>query len=416
MANLIFGRRLFGRWIFAGKSGSGTGGGLPVIPTTARPGEFSVKVYNDDGTKLAEWGSSIKNNPVLKLDFELLETGCGAFSMTLGELPATAALDYGMRLDIHLFGDALPWYSGLVLERPVAGTTVTPYLFKGYGFFQQLEWLLVNTTFESEDIAAVAKSILQTTIEPDTKIVYAASKITNVGYSVTKLRFDNIDCKEAMKQLAEFATDYVYGVDELREFFFRPLNTDINEQARLYVGVHINDYTPTEDLTSLCNYALIKGATLDANGSNIIGTPVEDATSQTTYGIRKKVLSVPSAVTDADATRWGTMEVGRLKDPKRRATIKGLKLEYPNSDGSYNVRRIKPDGKAAVTPLDGSAAHEYLISKVKYTISSSGIVADITLGDPKPQLQDWFVQASRDKKTAEALDAINNRQLKGAAL
>lgn len=416
MANVILGRGrlLLGRRIFAGHLGAGAAGPV-VVSFPNAPGEYSVKVFNADGTKLAEWGSAVQANPILKLDFELLETGCGSFDMTLAELPAVASLDYGMRVDIHLFNDALPWYSGYINSRPVAGTTATTFVYKGYGFFQQLDTVLVNQTYESLDVALIAKAILQAYIEPSTDILYNSTKITAAGYVATKLRFDNIDAKSAMKKLAEFATGYVYGVDEAREFFFRPVTATINEQARLYVGVHISEYTPTEDLSDLCNYALIKGATMDESGSNILAT-VQDATSQTTYGKRQKVLSVPAAVSAADATRWGEQEIGRRKDPKRKAQIKGLKLEYPNADGTYNVRRIKPDGKAAIGPVDGSAAHEYPITKIKYSITSQGILATLDLGELPKTMESWFVDSYRRKADSDAIGDANNVQLKGGAL
>lgn len=416
MASIRFGRRIYGRsWVFGGNWTDGGSGPDPSAVTTARPGEYSVRVYNGDGTKLAEWGSGVGNNPVLLLNFELLETGCGAFEMRLGELPATAALNYGMRLDIHLFGDAAPWYSGYITERPVSGTTVRPYTIKGYGFFQQLEWVLVNNTFTGMDIATVAKSILQSVVEPDTQVLYQLSKIISVGYAVTKLRFENVSAKDALKQLSEFATGYVYGVDERREFFFRPVRTEINEQARLYVGVHISEYAPTEDLNDLVNYAIVKGSTLDSNGSNILAT-AENAASQAAYGLRKKVLDIPAAVGAADAARWGAAEIDRLKDPQRRATVKGLKLEYPNADGSFNVRRIKPDGRAAITTAAGDV-HEYPIAKIKYTLSGgSAWVADLTLGEPEKSYADWYVAAVRDKKNTDYIQSANNVQLKGGSL
>lgn len=417
MASVRFGRRIFGRsWKFGGPFGTSAGPGpTPTDLTTARPGEYAVKVYNADGTKLAEWGSGVGNNPVLALNFELLETGCGSFEMKLGELPAVASLNYGMRLDIHLFGDVAPWYSGYVTDRPVAGTTARPYTFKGYGYFMQLDNVLVGATYEGQDIATVAKNILQTVVEPDTQITYASAKIINVGYAVTKLRFDNVSAKEALKQLSEFATGYVYGVDERREFFFSPIRTAINEQARLYVGVHISEYNPTEDLKDLCNYAIIKGSTLDSNGSNVLAT-VQSAASQAAYGLRKKVLDIPAAVGAADAARWGAAEIDRLKDPAKRATVKGLKLEYPNADGSFNVRRIKPDGRAAITTTDGEV-HEYPITKVKYTLANgSAWVTDLTLGEPERSFADWYVASVRDKKNSDYIQSANNVQLSGGSL
>lgn len=49
-------------------------------------------------------------------------------------------------------------------------------------------------------------------VEAKTGIVYNDNKIYDVGYDIKKIVFDGVSAKEALEQLSEFATDFVYGV------------------------------------------------------------------------------------------------------------------------------------------------------------------------------------------------------------
>jgi hypothetical protein len=369
-------------------------------------------VYNSDGTKVAEYGSNIKNNPVNTLTFELSTSGCGALNFSLLEMPD--CINYGTRIDVHLFGSASPWYSGFIVQKPVAGTTARPFAYVGHGFINQLKRIVVNWAYADMDIAGVAKDLVQNYVNSQTDIVFRSSKITTTGYVLTRLNFDYCTAEEAIKQLSEYALNYVYGVDADREFFFKPLLTAVNEAARLTVGVHIDNFEPTESLDNLVNYAYIKAGTLDSGGSNIACT-VQDATSQAAYGKVKVVLTIPSAISAADAQRWGLSQIDKYKDPTQSAKIKGLRLNAPAADGSFMYRKITPEGQAIITDLDGNT-HQYPISKIKYTVNSAGITADLELGEPTKRIEDWFAKAQREKKQSDYLQSLNNIQLSGGTV
>lgn len=378
--NMRFGKNLFGRWRFGQAiKAAGGGGDTPVSSLPLAPGEFSLRVYGADGTKTAEFGSGVGDNAVGSFSFEITTSGCGKLDFTLGVLPPASVLNYGSRVDVHLFNDSSPWYSGYIIQKPVAGSTIKPYKFSGHGYVEQLKRIIVDQIYQGMDVASVAKAILQNEIEPSTGITYASNKIIRAGYTVQKLRFDHRSAYDAIKELAEYATDYVWGVDAQRQFFFKPVQETINEQARLFVGVHFDTYEPSESLDDIVNHGFIKGAALDANGSNFMAE-VTDAASIAAYGLHQAVLDVPSAVTATDATRWGITEIGKRKNPRRKAKIKNLRLEYPNADGSFNVRRITPEGKAAITTLpmlvESSGALTFARNSIAYRNDGKQVAAN----------------------------------------
>ena len=127
------------------------------------------------------------------------------------------------RIDIHLFGDELPWYSGYIITRPVEGSTETEYKFTAHGYYNRLEKLVLFETYENMDPGAIVRDIA-IKAEKTHGTIYNASKIADAGYTITKLVFDGVTVKEALSDLADFAVNYVYGIDEYRSLYFMPRN------------------------------------------------------------------------------------------------------------------------------------------------------------------------------------------------
>lgn len=408
--NVIFGRPLFGRRIFAGTVGVRV---TSYFAPDILPATYALIVYNKSGQKIATFDSDIAYNPVVSFDFELNDTGCGDMALTLGHHPADIQLDYGMRIDVHLFGDVQPWYSGYVTEKPLPGTTQQTLQYKIQGYYAQLENVLVNGVYTNMDIADIVQAIAMSVIEPETDIVYNGGKIRPTGYVASKLRFDYVTAKDALKQLAEFAVDYIYGVDAYRELYFKPLNTDVNEQARLWVGQHVTTFEPSEDIDAVVNCIYVKSATMDTQGSNIKG-PYQDSESQALYGVLKKVLSAPSAVDQADVDRWAASQLQSLKTPNRKATVKGLSLLTKGPDGKYVVRKLVPEGQAVI--YAGENSYTFSIEKIKYAISANGISCSLDLGKKTDKLDAYIVKLQRDIKNAEFIQSLNDMQLKGVTI
>ena len=409
--NLLYGRRIYGRWIHAAPIVVDAGGGvLPDDKINYLPQLYTVIAYNADGTKTGMFGAGAERNTVEKITFELVETGCGKVEITFRELPKNAELDYRQRIDIHLFNDSRPWYSGYIITRPVIGTTDDSFKFNGHGFYNLLDKVFVFKTYENMEVSQIVADIARQ-IEKKVGLTYNSNKITSAAYSISKIEFNGVSAKEALKQLADFAIDYVYGVDEYRQLYFRPRNNEINEQARFWVGKHISKYSPTWDVEKIVNRAYIKGAAVDVEGEQWLAT-VEDTASQDEYGIQEAVWSLPSAYSNADAGRWGQNQIEKYKEPVKSAKVQDVILEYPKPDGSFFVRKLSTQGQAAITDLYGNR-YDYPITKLKYTISGKeGIKLDMELGEQPFAIDKYFANLDRDAKMAELLQQAATKQLK----
>lgn len=406
--SMMFGPYHFGKYIFAGDTPDTTPRESDI---TYEDGLINVDIFLPSGIKTDAFASGVEDNPLSQIQFELVPTGCGACTLTFKKLPKISSLNYGSRIDISLFGDHRPWWSGYVLTLPDQGGTQEEFKVTAHGYYNALKNVMIFKAYENMEVSHIVKDILLT-VETRTGVKYNSSKVYAVGYAITKIVFDGVNAQECLKQLSEFAYDFVYGVDEYQDLFFKQRITAINEEARFFVGQHIDGYEPATNIDKLVNWARIKGANIDDQGESWLAT-VEDKDSQSTYGRRETVWTLPTAYSHEDVTRWGESELAKYKEPIMNAKVKGVRVQYPKPDRFW-VRKLSTDGKAAIYNSDGEL-RQYPISKIKYTINADkGISCDLELGEPVFTLDKYLFNIERTARSNELLQQASNKQLGGA--
>lgn len=368
---------------------------------------IKIKIYDTAGIKLAELSNEIQQGILGEMKFDLIEAGCGKFEFTLLKEYTDVEIKYNHRIDIHLFGSTSPWYSGYIIDRPKKGSTEKIYKYGGFGYFNQLETCIVDqqynaTTFPNASdryVSKIVDHIIRTFVEPKTDIVYNAGKILGMTFVATDIKFDKTTAKKALQDLVEIAQDYRMGVNENRQFFFGPLDTQTNVDCIKFVGKHLKTIIFDEDVSKIINRVYIKAGKI-TSGSNYIGM-VEDTTSEDAYGLREKVLTIPAALTLSDAVRWGNYQLSSLKDPIQKAKVTGIELQNTI---------IKAEGKARIFDEEGNK-YEFPIKRVSYKISDDGIIADIELGELDLPISGEILELLRAVKNEEYLQAGNIAQL-----
>lgn len=411
MSNLRYGLYHFGKYRFAEPvTKTGGGGNLPDDKIAYLPDIYTMIAYKEDGTKTAIFGSGSESNNIEKLTFELVETGCGKVEATFRKLPDNSELDYRQRIDIHLYNDPRPWWSGYIITRPVKGTTEDTFKFTGHGYYNLLDKVIINQTYENQEVSAIVVDIARK-IEKQIGLTFNGNKIVNTSYNITKIEMDHVTAKEALKQLADFAIDYVYGVDQYRQLYFQPRDNEINEQARFWIGIHLNTYVPTWDVEKIVNHAYIKGGNVDNEGEQWLAE-VSDTESINKYGLQEAIWTLPSAYSESDAQKWGQSQMRKYKEPTKSAKVTGVKLEYPRADGTFFVRKLSTQGQTALTTNEGEV-YTYPITKLKYTVSADkGISLDMELGEQPFEIDRYFANLDRNAKMAELLQQASTKQLK----
>lgn len=401
----IKGRQILGRYIY-GKpiinNSSEDSGGTSLIKKGAYKADtWSIKFFNSDNIKVAEIQSGNVDNKIVSIDFEEVSTGCGAMKIVTSNI-----LDFVeklQRVDINLFGDEIPWWSGYILTIPTSGCTNTKFTYLGHGYYNVLDKIMLFETYENKTVTEIVIDIAKK-LESNYNVVYNSSKIENVTYTITKIKFDGATAKDALQDLADFAVGFVFGIDYNRNLYFHARDEDVNEEARLWVGNHLATFEASEDVDNIVNWVKVKNAST-SDDDNWIAT-VEDTNSQDEYGICQDTWTLPSSYDASDATTWANNQMIETAQPTYSATAKTVKLEYKNADGSFNARKMSTTGQAAIYKLDGKMK-TYPISTLKYTISSSkGIcLSTMTLGSKSFELDNYLAKIERSIKVADWLAA-----------
>jgi hypothetical protein len=326
---------------------------------------------SDKTQKVGELSSDIGRGYVSEIGFNLVETGCGDFEITLGVDPSALpfTVEYNQGVEIYLYHDPAPWYAGYIFKMPASGSTERPWKIEGAGYYNQLQTCIVDKDYTSTEISDIVRDLMDDIIEEKTDILYADYKIATTDYTVSDIQFDHATAKKAIEQLADLAQGWIFGVDANREIFFRGIDPDVNPAAIFAVGKHISEFNLTENAEDVANRVYVKVG-LSSGGTNI-QAEVSAYNSQVLYGIREKVLSAPSLNSADDAQRWGNWQLDDLKRPKQKAKI-------PWADCSGGM--IEAKGKARILDNDGTK-HEIPIKKVAYSVDSGGIGCSIELGD-----------------------------------
>lgn len=398
--NLLLGIDLLGKYILAGPRAKAA---VYVVDYEQIDNHFTITFYDKNNIKMRVLTPDMQDCPVSSVEFEIVETGCGDMTLVLEkDTGFDLGLFYNQRVDIALFGDEQPWYSGYLQSLPKQGGTKTTDTYKAFGFFDRLDLVLVNESYQNKEIAEIVRHIMLNYVDGKVDVVYNGSQIYNVGYTAEGLKFEYRTAKECFKTLAEFATNYVYGVDAYRQFFFKPINFEINEKTRFWVGQHVQKFEPEEDINDVINFFYTKYGYQDSKGSNVYGEPFYDAESMGLYGRREALLSIPEAVTENDVMRWAGAELDKIKKPKQTGKAE-------NFDPEIAKRKVTPDGMARIITADGRYTYDYPIKSTRYKIDGSkGLQFTMTLGDYEPRLDRYIAGIYRDMKNSEYLQQLNN--------
>lgn len=159
MSNLLYGLRPHGRFIHAANIMDDGSNVTPDDLIGYLPEVYDVIAYNADGTKTAIFGAGSEGTSIDKMTFDLSENGCSKIEITFNKLPDYGELNYRQRIDVHLFNDPRPWWSGYIITRPVEGTTENTFKFVGHGYFNLLEKVLIFGSYNGWEISSIVADI-----------------------------------------------------------------------------------------------------------------------------------------------------------------------------------------------------------------------------------------------------------------
>jgi hypothetical protein len=357
--------------------------------------------YDLDGAKVSQYSTFTEITPILDVQFESVETGCGGFSVTFDH--RLTEVSRGFQVDIHIFGERTPRYTGKLMEMPEPGSTKNTWEYQGHGFFDDLEYCEVHRTYINVEVAAIVNDIMKQDIQPFTRIAYDGTQIEQPvpPYKCVFLEFNRVSAKEALSELGDYAQNYQWGVGPGRTFFFKRINPNVVQDATKWVGRHLRVYRPESDISRIVNAITVLSGEINPATDDNFATDMTEPLSIADYGRRWKKMTIPSALNIADAERWGQQQLDAQAWPIESA--KALNIELFQRD------KIEARGKARIYDKDG-VAYELPIKRATYKLRGGKIVCDVNLGklDYVP-MDEEYVKMNRRLKTLEVLEQLNTK-------
>jgi len=252
-------------------------------------------------------------------------------------------------IKIRLFNSLDYFFMGVVRSIPIPGSTKAEYNYSGFGMNDYL--LRVNAesrSYSGETIEFILDDLLDDVIIPKTPIVKNSAKILPPNITIDfEINYSQIpEVIEALKQIANSAGQYITGVDQDGEFFFREKSTE--KKAFLVVGAQgrygIDDYQPEDETEIRTKYFL-----LDKDGvfiSSVNSTEDNDVYEQ-------KIVAPD--IDNTTSQIWAEGILAENETITRRATIE-WKIENVDplvlvADGTLRIHsEIPPTETAAPSP------------------------------------------------------------------
>jgi hypothetical protein len=386
------------------------GGGVVLAPYLTPTVPVAIEIFDSLGTRKSFYQTG--SSDLLSTEFSLAETGCKDFRLQFASIKN---IDKNDKVKIKVFTSDLYFFSGVVREVPIEGSSENKYEYSGFGmndYFQRL--LTGNKNYLNKTVNYIVYDLLTTVILPNTLITVNASKIDALLTVVTDCTMYFVTIADALKDLQRIASsdgnDYLVGVDEANEFFFRARSQEV--KATLHVGKRgrygIPSYEPKDDYEAKTKLHVIRDD----------GTYYGAVTSTEGNDIFEDKIQAPAGLSDADIANWA---LGILKDNEvnQRSASVNWKIEiyYPDllkADGYLRIvsnsqqRRgedIVPSGAGDGNAGDGLAGGEgytgYIIDDtlkiidVKYSITPGSANRNITLGARPAMLESQILDVRK---------------------
>jgi hypothetical protein len=383
----------------------GLGPGQLVQPSRRA---ITLRFYDRDGLLVRVLSSNAQQGYFTGIAWDISDTGCGQCDLNVTE---DLGLSHDYRLDVHLWNQITPVFSGFLLEQPDEGTTERLFAYSFLGGYYLLDRIYITATYSAQSVYQIVLDLLRQ-IEGRLPLVrFNQSKIDYIAYNtVGELKFLRMKLTSVLKQLAGLAGGYSWGVDHERELFFRAPSSEVDTHT--WVGKHLQTYIPRTSTRDIVNRLFIKGGKVRNDlptddpyyKTNWIPDALDDqgpGSSQELYGVREGEYSAPSVLNLVDALVAGQNELNRRKIPRSWATVTGMSFDgtVPSVDGLARI--IGRNGVERTFPK----------KRLRYSVESGRVQVDLELGDFDPTPGDLVGRLAASEASEQLARQQSQQQL-----
>jgi len=348
----------------------------------------------------------------LGCEFSLDESGCRDFILYFAQSVSIEKKDI---IKIKIFNSDDYFFTGVIREIPINGSTEASYNYSGFGLNDYLVRINAESqSYANDTIQDILDDLLDSIIVLKTPIVKNATKIIPPNITITSFEINYSQMNSVLDSLKKIAAsdgnEYITGIDQEGEFFFRPRNTET--KITLVVGKKgkygIDQYEPDDEYQARTKYYV-----LDKDG-----TYVTTVSSTEDNDIYEEKITAP----DIDNTSIEKWAEGLLRENEintRRASIQWkIEEQLPLlliADGRIRIlSNIPPTTSTAPNPIPYGSDHygdnlygggQYTgkdlddlltVREVRYILTGSSSVREIQLGALPVRLDDKILNVRKD--------------------
>ena len=318
--------------------------------------------------------------------------GCADFSFSLPrtfEDPGNISGDFHVKIYIRDGAGTYDlWYSGFIEDRTPNFREPETLSIKGFGYSAQLERIIINKTYTSDEISVIVKDIIDNFVDSETDIIYDASLIADTGFTADTLTF-NTTAQSAIQTLAEIAGTREWGVGSDRKFFFKARSSTVN--FYYYLKDKMLSFQNIDSYRGIINRIKLEGG--EVTGNKFTRT-INNTSSQVKFKLREKHVT-NSAITSNDvADQFGASLLADVGDVIRKAKLSIV--------GEVTLMETTVPLGLVVVQSDGVRYNEdyylnflysgnisYQVNKISYSMrDNSTLVKSIDLGQQRPNISE----------------------------
>lgn len=394
-----YGSRLYSQGIYGGYSETFAVSSIPII----------VELYDNTLGRKNTFQSGV--GEFLGCEFTLDKSGCKDFVLGFSKSVNIEKQDI---IKIKLFNSIDVFFTGVIRKKPIDGSTESNYNYSGFGLNDYLIRLNVGSrNYVNKTIDYILNDIVDNVIIPNSPITKNISRINppDITLATFDVNYAQIpDVLDTLLSIANSEGNYISGVDQDGDFFFRPKDEEL--KATLFVSKKgdygIDRYEPIDIVEAKTKYYV-----LDKDGNY-----VTTVTSALSNDIFEQKITAPD-IDNTSIGKWAEGILAENEQEKRQATI-DWKIEELDpirliADGNIRViSNIPPPDNAELTSnpygsgLYGSGIYggeqpkwknlddTLEVVEVKYVLNGNQSIRTIELGSLPVRFDETIFRLRKD--------------------
>lgn len=291
--------------------GEGFYGGREITAKFAPVGSV-VEVYTRSLTLKAIYQTGVGD--FLGLHFVIDESGGRNFTLFFATYASINKRDI---VKIRLMDSDDYFFTGVIRNIPLDGSTEQSYIYGGYGFTDYLHRINTESqNYTSTTVRTVVLHILDNLIVPKTPISKNLGKISQLNIAISDVSFNYIQVSNALEEIKKLANsdgnDYLVGVDADGDFFFLARSSEVvNTLVVGKDGINtIPEYSPTEIVEAKSKLYVLR------NDGTLYGTE----TSTEDIDVFEEKVTAPD-FSDSDIGLWAQGQLLIKEQETRQASV-----------------------------------------------------------------------------------------------